>query len=394
MLAVNRATAYDVQPREFGAPTTPLPIAWMDSGGQQPSDGGAPEGPKPIIENFFATPRSDREHFLPPPEGHDPFESRGVAETLVGSGLLDGLISEVITDGLSTTNDWHADTESLLWLPTKSNQGGFITLLSQDDGAKSGLADSATTSYPSFSSTTGWNASLQVSTDTAGEAEPGTPLRPFATIYGSVSSSLDDDNGGLIGLGAATATDHINLDSPSWETEMEFSLQPFSSRNDWQVEEEETESSELTDIVFSMDWNLDGQEGGMIELAAAHPHEVLPQDPVADSETVTSPGRDIRIDKGRGRFRVLEVAEATSELVENRALTQQAVDEDHPTSASAENATPTASAAAAAELSVEADHHAAAPAIVGLALVSIAGSETSQKRDVERRRSSRNHDTA
>ena len=349
-----------------------------------------------MVPGGYGTPWDGERKELPPqPQERDPFAARGFYETLAGIGVLDSLVTSVsadTTESISLANAWYAGSESLLQLSAELDQAGDVApWIGQNTGETSAASESPHIASWTYSLTAGTDESTHFSTLAALDSDLDAPLGTLSTFKESVTSPLDDQNGGLIDIDAEPGPAVSRDASPSWQAPERFSIETLLDRKDWLAHDEDLpdedakqdQARDLADAAIASDWEVDSEEGGMIELAAADSRDVHSHtSAVSASESGMDPWRDIRIEKGLRRFRALEVAEATSEHQEDRALTQQATEQDlsAATTTSSEKATPEVSASAATEPQAETDHHAAAaPAIIGLSLMSGAQREKSKK---------------
>jgi hypothetical protein len=244
-------------------------------------------------------------------------------------------------------------TSSPVQFTTDLDEGGFVTLsTAQDVRAPSSVTESWYNASTSDSLLTDWNGPMRLLPDTTLEFSwRDNPLQTRPSRREFVPSTADDQEGGLIDI------DSLREDEEYW-----------------------ARVGALADAAITSDWTAESEEGGMIELAAYHSRDSRSPTAVnSASEHVPSKWRNIRIDKGLGRFRAVEVAEGPSEHAEDDALAKQGMEQDLPvdTTASADSSTPEPSASAGSEPRAETDRHAAAPAIVGLFLSGV-GRETSE----------------
>jgi hypothetical protein len=330
------------------------------------------------------------------PGEHERSAGRGIPGPLVGMEL----IRDVSTISYSLQNNSipseYGNTlnttiaMSLLPLASDPDEGGFVTLSTGQDVAP--ISPSLELSYNTIntsSQASDWKGVARLSTDVtlASELEER-PHQAFSSLRETMPSTIDDQDGGLIDIDGTAGV------VPSGDTPLSRQFRRLNSgwtsldtdggvvdgerlpRGD---KERRDHSGALADAAFASDWSAESEEGGMIELAAYDSRDS--RSPVAvdsASKHVPSKWRDIRIDKGLGRFRAVEVAEAPSEHAGDDALAKQGMEQELPieTTASAESNTPEPSASAATEPHVETDHHAAAPAIIGLSLMSGVDRET------------------
>ena len=388
-------TAMPPGPDGMGHESAQVPLSTDWHGDLGPAPWGdlhefAPSGER---DNGFDMFGMSQDWLTPVPEKKEPLPVREFFQALAGIDLTDPSatsLSDTAVGSVSLADAWYNDSESLLQLSTEVSQTGFISLLTLQE-IRENLTIAETPYAANRSSTLATEAAggLRFSTVATLDSYLGAPLPTLASLGENPTSPLNDQNGGLVDIDVATDTLFSHDDSLSGKSQQPFSDQTPLSRIDWNADDEQLPDEDaerdpsivLTDAAYASDQDIASEEGGMIELAAAHSGnlQVYTSAPLS-SPSVPRPLQDIQIDEALGRFRALEVAETTSEDHRDPSLAQQAGKQDLPTAANASESTvPAASASAANEPHAETDHHAAVSAIVGLSLMSGTRRENSEK---------------
>ena len=146
------------------------------------------------------------------------------------------------------------------------------------------------------------------------------------------------------------------------------------------------------DAAMASDWYGESEEGGMIELAViASDEDQVPASTVSASDSGRTQIRDIRIDKGLGRFRAFEVAAAPAERGPASDGSGQEGESEVAIDATVATEAQKASEAQGSVSSVidtqtGADHHAAAPAILLASLLTGIGRPDKRADERKKRR--------
>lgn len=199
------------------------------------------------------------------------------------------------------------------------------------------------------------------------------------------SSGEEKADGGLIDIDGEVPSLPVSTSdaNDSWDSTEQDAWVQF--RRDRQAVDSDNgacdEQVAIEDVVASVDaamtseWCGESEEGGMIELAVIVPGEdQLPASTVSASDSGRVQIRDIRIDKGLGRFRAFEVAAAPAERGPASDASGQEGESEVAIDATVATEAQKASEAQASVSSVidaqaRADHHAAAPAILFASLL-------------------------
>ncbi len=341
----------------------------------------------------------------------------GTLGHLLGTGPMNDFVaiaSGGLGDSFSPENGSVVNNiaESSLPLLTNLDEEGFVSLSTyQKVGATSVVLEMMYGVNSSYSPSTDWTGIARPTTSVSTESELQNGSRAILPSLGDILPSTVDagTEGGLIDIeseifpsaGTLRATD-TTLSGDSHQQDVWTIL----GRHDQVPDDELPPEGEgnsfvaagiLADAALDTDWDADSDQGGMIELAA-----VL--DTVADPQTQAAAAsasghgkwRDVQIDKGLGRFQAFEVATALSDHPgEGETRSERGAAPDLPigTTASADvqdSTAPEASASAATEPHAETDRHAAAaPAIIGLSLMSGASRKKLAKSPADDSRKSR-----